>query len=189
MPKARAAAVKDPGGVGSAKLAATFDSARAGTPTLGATAHLRAANPSATPPANPGVSETVYQLLKSDYPESAIGWIRSASVEGPRLVPLDQIDFTNRDNWSAVGDDIGSYADKIQDGTQKPIVLVNEPNDEKLMIIDGHHRALAYQKLGSPTAMAYVVHVGSVGGPWDAMHSSQKNGNGDPVLTSQQKGA
>ena len=54
-------------------------------------------------------------------------------------------------------------------------MLVNEPNNEKLIIVDGHHRALAYEELGQP-AIAYVVHVTAVSGPWDEMHDSQKSG-------------
>jgi hypothetical protein len=194
---------KDPGGEGSAKLAknvaadaATIEGSSgktpehavplamaknaAGVPPVAPDAHLRATS------ASPGVAETVYELLKSDYDEKDIAWIRSAHVEGPRLVPLEQVDFTNQESWSASHEDISSYVKKLEDGTMKPIVLVNEPNDEKLMIIDGHHRALAYEQLGQP-AMAYIIHVGAVGGPWDLMHSSQKNGNGEPVLTSKQK--
>jgi len=189
-PQGADAAPKDPGGVGSAKVAQGLNAAaqkpegmaqaQAHTPTVAPDAHLRAASAA-------GVAETVFQLLKEDYPEDAIGWIRSASVEGPRLVPLEQIDFTNAENWSATHDkNIDEYVQKISDGTMKPIVLVNEPNDNKFMIIDGHHRALAYQQLGQP-AMAYIVHTGTIGGPWDAMHSSQKNGNGEPLLTSNQK--
>ena len=196
-PANSAPAVKDPGGVASAKLARNIaespprgiDAAQAHTQTISPDAHLRASG--VQPPAfNAGVAETVYQLLKSDYPDDAIDWIRDPqivqSIEGPKLVPLEQIDFTNQDNWAARDEDISSYVDKIGAGKLKPIVLVNEPNDEKFMIVDGHHRGLSYEKLGKP-AMAYVIHTNAVGGPWDAMHSSQKNENGDPVLTSKQK--
>jgi ParB-like nuclease domain len=189
-PKAGVAAPKDPGGVGSAEVAEGLNAAaskpegmaaaQAHTPTVAPDAHLRGSS-------SAGVAETVFSLLKEDYPEDAIQWIRSANVEGPRLVPLEQIDFTNQENWSATHDkNLEPYVQKISDGTMKPIVLVNEPNDNKFMIIDGHHRALSYQQLGQPV-MAYIVHTGTIGGPWDAMHSSQKNGNGEPMLTSQQR--
>jgi hypothetical protein len=53
-------------------------------------------------------------------------------------------------------------------------VLVNEPNNNKLIVVDGHHRLLAYEKLGQP-AMAYIASVGTITGPWSTMHSSQRN--------------
>jgi len=136
-----------------------------------------------------GVADTVYALLKDDYSEDDIDWVKAAHWEGPLMVSLDQLDFQNAEQWSATTDDPGKIDDfvqKIADGHMKPIVLVNEPNDNKLRIIDGHHRALAYQRLGQPV-MAYVAHVGTVGGPWEAMHSSQKSLQGSGPLTSQQK--
>lgn len=195
------AAPKDPGGTASALLAkqiaetaaskgpAGLASAQAHTPTVAPDAHLRASGAQA-PAMNAGVVETVHALLEDDYPPKAIDWLRDPalveSIEGPRLVPLEQIDFTNQDNWSANEEDISGYVDKIAEGKLKPIVLVNEPNDEKFMIVDGHHRALAYEKLGKP-AMAYIVHTKTVGDPRVAsMHSSQTNGK-DSMLTSQQK--
>jgi len=135
-----------------------------------------------------GVADTVYELLKDDYSEDDIDWVKAAHWEGPLMVSLDQIDFQNAEQWSATDDPdkVDDFTQKIADGHMKPIVLVNEPNDNKLRIIDGHHRALAYQKLGQPV-MAYVAHVGTVGGPWEAMHSSQKSLQGGGRLTSQQK--
>ena len=142
----------------------------AGVKTAPSNLHMRATSAA-------GVADTVYQLLKDDYDDDAIQWVRAAHWEGPMMVDLSQIDFQNAEQWSASYDDdkVDDFQQKIADGHMKPIVLVNEPNNNKLRIIDGHHRALAYQKLGQP-AMAYVAHVGTVGGPWDAMHSQQKSG-------------
>lgn len=204
MPKARAAqsakAPKDPGGTGSALLAksmaehaaaggpAGLQAAAAHIPTVAPDAHLRASGAS-TPAFNAGVASTVHALLAPDYPAKAIDWLRDPdlveSIEGPRLVPTAQIDTTNSGEWASSDDDISGYVDKIAEGKLKPIVLVNEPNDEKFMIVDGHHREQAYEKLGKP-AMAYIVHLKTVGDSRvAAMHDSQ--GAGDGKLTSQQK--
>lgn len=125
-----------------------------------------------------GVTETVYANLKDDYKAKDIEWVRAAHWEGPLMVPLDQIDFQNRDNWAASHepDKVADFVTKIQNGELKPIILVNEPNDNKLRLVDGHHRALAYEQLGQP-AMAYVAHVGTIGGAWDDLHDSQVDGN------------
>ena len=41
-----------------------------------------------------------------------------------------------------------------------------------MIIVDGHHRALAYMENGQP-ALAYVGSVGKNNGPWDKLHSKQ----------------
>lgn len=124
-----------------------------------------------------GVTQSLYDQLAEDFPPESIAWIRAAKVEGPIEVPIDQIDFSNRDDWAASDepDRVDFFADRIKDGKRKPVVLVNEPNNEKLIVIDGHHRTLAYEKLGQPV-YAYVVHVSAVTGPWDVMHNSQRKG-------------
>lgn len=76
----------------------------------------------------------------------------------------------------------------MNDGFSKPIVLVNNPsNDNKMEIVDGHHRALAALQNGTPIA-AYIGHVGSDRGPWDKLHSKQvgkKEGSGPMQMSNQ----
>ncbi len=128
-----------------------------------------------------GVTESVYQQLAEDFPPDAIAWVRATHWEGPVQVPIDQIDFSNEEEWRATQEPekLASFQDKIEKGQRKPLVLVNEPNNERLIIVDGHHRALAYKSLGEPV-VAYVGHVASVSGPWDVMHASQRKGGGGP---------
>jgi hypothetical protein len=123
-----------------------------------------------------GVAESVYRQLAEDFPEDAIAWVRAASWTGPQDVPLVSIDYSNRDEWKASQEPerVQFFVEKIKAGDKKPIVLVNEPNNRKAIIVDGHHRALAYEKLGMP-AYAYVADVGNVTGPWDVLHDSQKD--------------
>ena len=134
---------------------------------------------------NSGIAEEVYRQLLEDYPKRILGWVRSADWYGPLTVDLDMIDFTNKDKWQASEDtsEVDKFEDKIEnEGFAKPIILVNEPNYNKLRIVDGHHRALAYKNLDQP-AMAYVANVGSVGGDWDVLHDRQR---GSKVESSQQ---
>jgi ParB-like chromosome segregation protein Spo0J len=90
------------------------------------------------------------------------------------------VDFTNRKTWTAEPDDkkVKRFMQDIRDGVVKPAILVNEPNNEKMVIADGHHRSLAAQELGVPVR-AYVATVGMVHGDWDFMHSHQLKRDAD----------
>lgn len=125
---------------------------------------------------NGAIAETVYRMLLEDYRPEDIAWVRAAQWTGPNEVPLESIDFSGRDDWNASDepDRVQHFADKIaNEGFVKPIVLVSEPNDDRFVIVDGHHRALAYEQL-EQSPMAYVASVGTVTGPWSDMHSSQR---------------
>ena len=82
------------------------------------------------------------------------------------------------DNWAAAqpdqADKVQGWADKFANGEDvKPIVVVNNPsNDNKMQIIDGHHRHLGALKAGKPIP-AYIGQVGSDHGPWDRLHAKQ----------------
>lgn len=124
------------------------------------------------------VAQQVYDQLKADFPDEAIKWVLSAKWHGPALLPLSQIDFSNEANWQASKDQdkVGQFADLITDGkVNKPIVLVNTPDNKKMIVTDGHHRAKAYKQAGKP-ALAYWADVDAASGPWDQMHASQKTG-------------
>lgn len=145
---------------------------------FGPTDHMRATDES------PGIAEKVYRDLTEDYDEKQLEWVKHASWRGPLVVPLEQIDWTKQQDWPATEDQdhIQDFVERIEsDGYVKPIILVNEPNNDKLVIADGHHRALAYKKLGQ-NPMAYVASVGGVmqnGGDadWRVMHDSQRGGS------------
>jgi hypothetical protein len=128
-----------------------------------------------------GIADTVYHQLLEDFPPSSVAWTRAATWDGPKDIPLDEIDFSNRDNWRATHDTahVNDFRKLIRKGEKlKPAILVNEPNNEKMIIADGHHRAVASEREGVPLH-AYVTHVGTVKGPWDKMHGSQR---GKPSL-------
>ncbi len=121
------------------------------------------------------VAAQVYEHLLEDYPAKSLGWIPKVGPWHLAEVPVDEIDFDNANKWRASHEDITPYVEKIRKagGDWKPIVLVKRPNSDKLMIVDGHHRTLAYKTLGWPVK-AYVAHVPTVTGDWDTLHDLQK---------------
>jgi hypothetical protein len=120
-------------------------------------------------------ANVVYNQLADDYKAKDIKFVLQIPWLDQSMVPLSSIDFSNKDNWQATQeeDKVQEFADKITDGFEKPIILVNnKSNNNKMQIVDGHHRALAYLKLGQ-AAHAYVGLIGSDRGPWDKLHSKQ----------------
>ena len=123
-------------------------------------------------------SQVVYDQLAEDYQEKDIQFVLHIPWVGPQEVPLTSIDFSNKDNWQASQpadqEHVAMFADKMaNDNYSKPIILVNNPsNDNKMMVVDGHHRALAALQNGQPV-VAYIGQVGSTKGPWDKLHSKQ----------------
>ena len=121
-------------------------------------------------------ASTVFAQLAEDYKEADIQWVKHIPWLGPVEVPLSSIDFSNKDNWQASQDpeSVDKFADKMaNDQFNKPIILVNNPsNDNKYMIVDGHHRSLAALENGQPVT-AYIGQVGSDAGPWQKLHDKQ----------------
>jgi len=123
------------------------------------------------------VADDVREQLSDDYPPESTQWVESVQWDGPKSVSLVDIDFANEQKWraSAEPEKILKFAKKIQKGKLKPMVLAKVPGNEKLVVLDGHHRALANRALGRP-GLAYVATVPSNKGPWMEMHSSQTHG-------------
>lgn len=121
-------------------------------------------------------AQVVFDQLAEDYNEKDIEFVKHIPWIGPVEVPLSSIDFSNKDNWQASQepDEVEKFADKMAtDNFNKPVILVNNPsNDNKMMVVDGHHRSLAALQNGQPVN-AYVGQVGSTKGPWDKLHSKQ----------------
>ena len=121
---------------------------------------------------------TVYNHLAKDYNPQDIDFVKQLPWSGPSDVPLSSIDSSDMDNWAAAqpdqADKVQGWADKFaNDEDVKPIVVVNNPsNDNKMQIIDGHHRHLGALKAGKPIP-AYIGQVGSDHGPWDRLHAKQ----------------
>jgi hypothetical protein len=120
--------------------------------------------------------DAVYQQLADDFEPDAIAWVKEADWEGPTEIALDEIDFANKDAWAASkhGAKVEKFARKIKGGFKKPAILIKPPDGGKYRVADGHHRVLAYQKLGKPVR-AYVATVDKSGfAAAMEMHSQQK---------------
>lgn len=125
------------------------------------------------------IMKEVYEQLEEDYPKDAIEWVLDAIWQGPVVVPLSTIDFSNQKNWQASKDTqhVDEFVKEISnDAFVKPVILVNERNNSKLLAIDGRHRLLAYKKLGLDP-MAYIGTVDEVNGDYMYMHGKQFGSN------------
>lgn len=125
-------------------------------------------------------ADQVYAQLREDFPKSALGWVKDASWSGPQQVALDRVDWSNEEDWKASHEParVEEFERRIPKGDANPVVLVRTPNNRKLIVVDGHHRALAYRNLKTPVT-AWVGRVESARGPWDQLHNSQYPKKGD----------
>jgi hypothetical protein len=125
-----------------------------------------------------GPGKAVHKALRQDFPKKAIRWVKHADWRGPVTVATSRIDTSNKANWAASDHPahVDDFRADARNGTLKPITLVKRPGIRKLLIPDGHHRLLAAMAEGKPVR-AYIATVGTVHGPWDDMHASQRDGN------------
>lgn len=125
---------------------------------------------------NPVEAEHVLNLMRGKFPEKALGWVDDATWVGPVKVPVDRFDTDDQDSWSASHHDsvIKDYQKQIKDGTAhlNPIIGVQVPGDDRVKIVDGHHRFLAYQALGKKVP-AYIGTISNGDDSWEETHSSQ----------------
>lgn len=134
--------------------------------------------------ANEAEAEHVMNQMRVNYPEKAIGWMRDARWIGPVEVPHDRVDYGDEESWAASHqpDAVTRFAAHIKAGTghTHPVVMVQKPGENKVEIVDGHHRTLAYRKLGRKVK-AYIGFVPRDEGPWDETHSFQVHQGTDPA--------
>jgi len=126
------------------------------------------------PSAESPTREVIAQL-EFDYPPEALDWISGVDWEGPVDVPLDEIDYSNHREWRAWKErkKVKRFAKRIEGGWKKPVILMARPGKKTLMVVDGHHRSLAYAAIGMPVR-AFVGHAPTLRGPWDWLHDSQR---------------
>jgi hypothetical protein len=122
-------------------------------------------------------AEGLYLQLKDDYPEKAIKWVKDYNWDWPHAVPLDQIDFSHKDEWGAEENrkKIKAFKEKITKGLMKPSVLVKPKGSDLYVIVDGHHRGISNMELTRPM-LAWTTNTDSKKGPWDVMHDQQVRG-------------
>jgi len=126
------------------------------------------------------VTDDVLEQLREDYPEDALDWVKENHWTGPKMIHVSDIDYSNYKSWRATHEPekVHKFKKKIKKGVLKPVILVKTPKNPKYIIVDGHHRSLAYRELGG-SVVAYVTHVDRETGPWDEFHSKQiKNDTG-----------
>lgn len=129
-------------------------------------------------------TDAVFDQMSEDYPKKAIEWVHDIKWRGPVEVPLKRTDFDERFSWKAEKepDRVKKFERRIKSSDRKgekikPVIMMQRP-DKTAMIVDGHHRALAYRNLDRPI-YAWLGTSNKQKGPWDEVHASQfKPGSG-----------
>jgi HK97 family phage portal protein len=126
--------------------------------------------------------DRVYEQLLENYPAEAIDWVRDVRWSGPETIPLNEVSYDHEKEWRASHepDRVARFVKRLRKGKHvDPAVLIQTPDGDRLIIVDGHHRALAYRKAGRPI-VAWVGHAKANTGPWDELHDSQyRSGKGE----------
>jgi 8-oxo-dGTP pyrophosphatase MutT (NUDIX family) len=137
--------------------------------------------------ANPVEWRHVWSVMESQFPDSALQWVRHSTWHGPTHVPWSRIDDDAIDSWAASHqpEAVNRFAREIAKGGKhtEPSILIHQANspDGREKIVDGHHRAMArHFKLGMPV----LAYVGTVPARWMQQaletHSSQFHQGSDP---------
>ena len=138
--------------------------------------------------ANPVEWRHVYACMESNFPDSALEWVKHSTWVGPVHVPWSRVDDDDIDSWAASHqpEAVQRFAKEIARGGKhtEPSILVHQANhpDGREVVIDGHHRAMArHFKLGKPV----LAYVGTVPARWMPQalqtHSSQLHQGADPA--------
>lgn len=128
-----------------------------------------------------GIANVVRKQLNDDFPPADTQWVLAKDVSWSKLtsVPLASIDFSNEKNWNAYEhkNKLKKFMQKIRRGDRKPVILARIPDNDKLVVLDGHHRSLAHENMRMPVN-AYIA---TITGPSEtaalAMHTGQRKGN------------
>ena len=137
--------------------------------------------------ANPVEWRHVYAVMESQFPDSALEWVKHSTWTGPVHVPWSRVDDDDIGSWAACHQEkaVDRFAREIARGGKhtEPSILIHQANhsDGREKIVDGHHRALArHFKLGKPV----LAYVGTVPPRWMQQaletHSSQFHSGSDP---------
>jgi hypothetical protein len=104
---------------------------------------------------------TVYAEMRQNFPPKALQWVKD--VPWTRAdVPHDQIDYDDESGWGASRQPkaVRRFAREIAAGRDHlgPVIMMRRQDGTKLVVLDGHHRTLAYRRLGRPVP-AYIGDV------------------------------
>lgn len=115
--------------------------------------------------------------LGKNFPDDATSWVNDPAVHVQRtyIRPVD-VDWDHRSEWAATHQPgkVAKVRKKIEKGKDRPVVAIDRPGSDNVMIADGHHDAEAYTQLDRSHMPAYVVRVPTRMGPWDEMHTDQR---------------
>lgn len=122
--------------------------------------------------------QQVYTQMLTRFPPDSIAWIKTVRWDPAEKIDLDEFETSDVSDWAASHDPkrVDHEVEKWQSGEANPIVAV-QVGDGPLMIVDGHHRYLARQRMHKGRVLAFVGHVPTAVGPWSETHLSQKGGN------------
>jgi len=125
---------------------------------------------------NPVAETHVLNMMRGDFDDKGLKWVKDARWVGPVEVPLERIDFDDADNWAAANEpeSVAEMAKKLKKGKElKPGISIRQTEgDSRIKIVDGHHRVLAYKKLGRPF-VTYLGFVPEDDDRWEQTHSYQ----------------
>ncbi len=134
-----------------------------------------------TEAAGSDAGKAVYAQLAKNFGPSAIAWVKSATWAGPKMIPLDQVDTSDRSEWDASSepDQLKQARKKLRRklaaGEQpKAAVLIKVPGSAKYVIADGHHRFLAALAEEQESFRAYTGKVDAAHGDWEVMASAER---------------
>lgn len=133
---------------------------------------------------NPVDPAHVIAVMEKNFPLKALEWVNDGSWVGPVHVPMDRVDFRDEDTWAAhhQPEAVNRFARqmKARNGQTHPVILVQSPDQQKAIIIDGHHRTLAARKLGWPVK-AYLGTFKTIPEAALEAHSLQVHSGEDPA--------
>lgn len=132
---------------------------------------------------NPVETEHVLSIMRENFPEKALSWVKQSHWVGPVDVDPQNINFDNMHTWAASHQPkaVRRFAKHIKEKTAHlhPVILVKTYDHDKYNVVDGHHRTLAYVKLGKPVH-AYIGFVPSGVHGWEETHSYQFHAGESP---------
>ena len=100
------------------------------------------------------------------------------------MVPWDRIDHDDEAKWAAAHQSakVRQFARDIKAGKHtNPSILFQPPGDGKVIVADGHHRAVARHSMGQDV-LAYVGHIRAQDREAaEQTHSFQRHQGDDPA--------
>lgn len=122
--------------------------------------------------------QAVYKQMSAKFPPDSIAWVKTVRWDPATKIGLDKFETSDQDSWAASKDParVDHEVTQWNINAAKPIVAV-QVGDGPIIIVDGHHRFLAREKMGKGRVMAWLGHVPNNTGPWMDTHLSQKGGD------------